>query len=191
MSPIHLDPDTRRRKLTVRFEVLTAVVMSSSIFWDITPYSPLNVNWRFGRTFRLHLQNRKIKLARNQCESRWQALAPAFTFDLARLIFRSWRWKRNVPPKRQLTINGLHGVISQKIVLLVEPYLCSRICFHIYGRRFVLLKMQAEISSGKLVTIYHSTRRHFPEHSILRSRRLENLKSHLLYAPPFSPFILS
>jgi hypothetical protein len=27
----------------VGFEVLTAVVMKSSIFWDITPCSPLNV----------------------------------------------------------------------------------------------------------------------------------------------------
>jgi hypothetical protein len=26
------------------FAVLTAVVMKSSLFWDITPYSPLNVN---------------------------------------------------------------------------------------------------------------------------------------------------
>jgi hypothetical protein len=31
----------------VGFEVLTAVVMKSTIFWDITPCSPLKVNWRF------------------------------------------------------------------------------------------------------------------------------------------------
>jgi hypothetical protein len=30
------------------FEVLTAVVMKSSILWDITPCSPLRVNRRFG-----------------------------------------------------------------------------------------------------------------------------------------------
>jgi hypothetical protein len=28
----------------VIFEVLTAVVMKSSIFWDIKPYSPLKIN---------------------------------------------------------------------------------------------------------------------------------------------------
>jgi hypothetical protein len=28
-------------------------------------------------------------------------------------IFRSWRWRRNVPPKRRLIFNGLHGVISR------------------------------------------------------------------------------
>jgi hypothetical protein len=34
----------------VGFEMFTAVIMKSSIFWDITPYSPLKVNRRFGRT---------------------------------------------------------------------------------------------------------------------------------------------
>jgi hypothetical protein len=34
------------------FEVLTAVVMKSTIFWDITPCSPLKVNQRFGGIYR-------------------------------------------------------------------------------------------------------------------------------------------
>jgi hypothetical protein len=34
----------------VGFEVLTAVVMKNTIFWDITPCSPLKVNRRFGGT---------------------------------------------------------------------------------------------------------------------------------------------
>jgi hypothetical protein len=34
----------------VGFEVLTAAVIKSSIFWDITPCSPLKVNGRFGET---------------------------------------------------------------------------------------------------------------------------------------------
>jgi hypothetical protein len=50
----------------VGLEVLTAVAMKSSIFWDITPRSPLKVNNRFGRTCRLHLQDRRISQARNQ-----------------------------------------------------------------------------------------------------------------------------
>jgi hypothetical protein len=44
----------------VRFEVLTAVVMKSSIFWDITPCSPLKFSRHFGGTYRLHLQGRRI-----------------------------------------------------------------------------------------------------------------------------------
>jgi hypothetical protein len=47
-------------------EVLTAAVMKSSIFWAITPCSPLKVNRRLGGTYRLHLQGRRINKARNQ-----------------------------------------------------------------------------------------------------------------------------
>jgi hypothetical protein len=54
-------------------EVLTAVVMKSTIFWDITLCSPLSANLRFGGTYRPHLQGRKISRARNQREIRWQA----------------------------------------------------------------------------------------------------------------------
>jgi hypothetical protein len=40
----------------VGFEVLTAVMMKSSIFWDITLYSSLKISWHFGGTYHLHLQ---------------------------------------------------------------------------------------------------------------------------------------
>jgi hypothetical protein len=42
--------------LLVRVEVLTAVAMESSIFWDIQPCSPVKVNRRFGGPYRFHLQ---------------------------------------------------------------------------------------------------------------------------------------
>jgi hypothetical protein len=54
------------------FEVLTAVVMKSTIFWDITACSPLKANRRYGGIYCLHLQGLKIIRARNQRESRWQ-----------------------------------------------------------------------------------------------------------------------
>jgi hypothetical protein len=38
---------------------------------------------------------------------------------LCSLFFRPWRWRRYVPPKCQLTLNVLHGVISQKMVLFL------------------------------------------------------------------------
>jgi hypothetical protein len=56
--------------MRIGFEVLTAVVMKSTIFWDITPCSSLSVNRCFGGTYRLHLQGRRISRARNQRESR-------------------------------------------------------------------------------------------------------------------------
>jgi hypothetical protein len=40
---------------SLAFEVLTPVVMKGSVFWVITPYSPLKVNRRFGRTYHLRL----------------------------------------------------------------------------------------------------------------------------------------
>jgi hypothetical protein len=41
----------------VGFDVFTAVVMKSIIFWDITLCSPLSFNRRFGATYRLHLRS--------------------------------------------------------------------------------------------------------------------------------------
>jgi hypothetical protein len=80
--------------------------MKSTIVWDITPCSPLSVNGRFGGTYCLHLQ-----------------LATCFhPGSLLRLFFRPWRWRRYVALKSRLTLNGLHGVISQKTVLFINKY---------------------------------------------------------------------
>jgi hypothetical protein len=54
------------------FEDLTALVMNSSIFWDITPCSPLKVNRLFGGIYHLNLQSRRMNQVRNERESRWQ-----------------------------------------------------------------------------------------------------------------------
>jgi hypothetical protein len=67
-------------KYCVGFEVLTAVVMKSTVFWDITPCSPLSVDRRFGETSPPSSAS-NIKRTRNQGEGRWQAefcLPPAF-----------------------------------------------------------------------------------------------------------------
>jgi hypothetical protein len=44
---------------------------------------------------------------------------PALCWLFAWLILRSSRWRRRIPPNNQLTFNGLHGVISQKIELFI------------------------------------------------------------------------
>jgi hypothetical protein len=46
------------------FEVLTAVAMNTSFFWNIMPCSQVKVNRRFGGIRRLHLQGRRIFNAR-------------------------------------------------------------------------------------------------------------------------------
>jgi hypothetical protein len=53
--------NTATKVIYVESEVLTAVVMKSSIFWDITPCSPVKVNPRFGGKY-FHLQDRRISL---------------------------------------------------------------------------------------------------------------------------------
>jgi hypothetical protein len=45
----------------VGFEVLTVVVMKSTILWDVTSCSPLRVNQHFGGTYCHQLQGRKIR----------------------------------------------------------------------------------------------------------------------------------
>jgi hypothetical protein len=42
----------------VESEILTAVIMKSTIFWDITPWSSLKANRCFRMKCRLHLQGR-------------------------------------------------------------------------------------------------------------------------------------
>jgi hypothetical protein len=50
--------------LDLRF--FTAAVMKNSVFWDVTPYRQFIFERRFGGTYRLHLQGRRIREARTQ-----------------------------------------------------------------------------------------------------------------------------
>jgi hypothetical protein len=59
--------------------------LKSSVIWDITLRSPLEVNRRFEETCRLHLQNRRISQARNQHEA---GSKQSFTLFFAWLILR-------------------------------------------------------------------------------------------------------
>jgi hypothetical protein len=80
--------------LFVGFEVLTAVVMKSTIFRNI-----------------------HVRSCSHLVCSAYHLLSRCF---LARLTSRPWRWRRYVFPKCLLTFNGLHGVISQKIILFMD-----------------------------------------------------------------------
>jgi hypothetical protein len=51
-----LNKTIKRIDRFVGSDVLIAMVMKKSAFWDITLCSPLKVNGRFGGTVRLHLQ---------------------------------------------------------------------------------------------------------------------------------------
>jgi hypothetical protein len=106
-------PWTTRSRVRIPFEAwmytfLLSLSLSSCVGSDLAAgWSPVWV------LYRLHLQGQKISRKQEisvNLLSRW---APA------RLIFRPWKWKRYVPSKRRLTLNGLHGVISQTMVLFI------------------------------------------------------------------------
>jgi hypothetical protein len=77
----------------------------------------------------------------------------------ARLIFRAWRWRRYVPPKRRLTFTGLHGVISQKTELFItaaartsNPTSKARYNNRIPTREITTLRINRDAPSWKYVT---------------------------------------
>jgi hypothetical protein len=108
MTTVRIKPGSGRDwgtpRMCVGSEVLTAVVMKSTIFWDITPCTPSKAKPTFRRNMSPPSSVSKNKPS-SLLLSRW---------FLARLILRPWRWRRQVPLKRRLTFNGLQGVISQK-----------------------------------------------------------------------------
>jgi hypothetical protein len=78
--------------------------MKSCIFWDIMPFSPLKAN---------------------------RVLLITFLMLLPWFILRHWRWIQHFPPKLPLTLNGLHGLVSQMIELLITAALriSNHICY--------------------------------------------------------------
>jgi hypothetical protein len=84
---------------------------------------------RFGNLICVHrkwwyLLKQSAELAEVLC------LLPASRWFLAWLTLRSWRRKQHVPPKRQLTSNSPHGVISQ-IDRSLHNHRCENLKFHI------------------------------------------------------------
>jgi hypothetical protein len=76
---------------TVEFEIVTSVVMKSSVLWDTTPCSPLRVNRRFGGTYSIHLQGRR-KSSKRVAWSRLRAEPGVKELD----VLVSWRYRRHV-----------------------------------------------------------------------------------------------
>jgi hypothetical protein len=77
--------------------------MKNAVFWDVAPWRSC-VNLRFGGTYHLHLQGRKIRERRTSV-SRWLQTA-------------DWKWRLYVPPKRRFT-QDLQGATSQKTAFFI------------------------------------------------------------------------
>jgi hypothetical protein len=103
------------QNFTVQTASINDLWMKSAIFWDITPCSPLEVNRRFGGTYRLHFQVRKISRARNQSESRWKAEASIVNkvlcgYMLSTLLVPEQFFKKLVPVTSKSTLNELSNL---------------------------------------------------------------------------------
>jgi hypothetical protein len=91
----------------IGFEVLTTVIMRTTIFWNMTPCSPLK-SIDFSKE---HIASIfRIEEYKPNKKREWKQVA-------SRATIWPLRWSRYVRPKRRLIFNWLHGVISQKIVL--------------------------------------------------------------------------
>jgi hypothetical protein len=96
-------------KLHCGFEVLTAVVVKSSIFRDITPCSPLKVRRSLEGTCRLHLQGGRISQGRKQnsaCHLLHAASLPVIFVDPVDggdMFLRNVCW-----------LNGLHALYPRR-----------------------------------------------------------------------------
>jgi hypothetical protein len=103
----------------VGFEVLTAVVMKSSFFRDITRYSQLKVNRRFRGTCRLHRQGRRKGQARNYQDLFATCFHDGFLFGF---FFDPEDEGDTLLRNVDSFFSRLHGVISQTTELLMEQY---------------------------------------------------------------------
>jgi hypothetical protein len=96
----------RKHPTVVWFQVITAVVMKSTVFRDITPCNPLKTNRRFRETYRLHLQSRISRVGLPSASTLVTCWAYS-TLNMEEYIFLKYR----------LAFNGLQGNISQNTVV--------------------------------------------------------------------------
>jgi hypothetical protein len=105
-----------KMRVYVRIFILTAMVMKSSVFCDITPCSPLNVNRCFGGTWRLHIQGQPRK------KPEWLCLPPTFMLVSCLDYSSTPKWGATCSSETSLDFQRLHSVISQKIDLFMLVY---------------------------------------------------------------------
>jgi hypothetical protein len=90
--------------------------VKGSVFWHITPCTPLKVHLRFGGTYRLRLQGQKIIRARNQCEADIKQLISCLAYH--------WTLKMEATCSSETPVD-LHRITRRYIL---EYRIFQRIC---------------------------------------------------------------
>lgn len=98
----------------IGFEVLTVLVVSNPVFWDVMPFNLLKIHPCVRGNCHLDLQGWRMSYRRNQHE----ADSSAWCWILAWLIFQPWSWRQLVRMKYEFSFSGLHSDASQKIECL-------------------------------------------------------------------------
>jgi hypothetical protein len=103
--------------LPVGLEVLTAVAMKNSVFWDITLCRLLKGNRRFRGTFRLILQGRRISHARNQDEKQVASRMSPQSSGSKKDYSSTLKMEAICSSGTSVNFNRLHSVVSRNIEL--------------------------------------------------------------------------
>jgi hypothetical protein len=115
----------------VGFKDFTAVAMKITVFWDITPCSPLKVSRHFGGTFRIHLHDRKISRTRNQREIRWQAESTTLKMEaicLSKLLVEFQRATRlYIPEESSLPVFEFARYVLRFDLTPITPLTCVQL----------------------------------------------------------------
>jgi hypothetical protein len=105
-------------------------VVIKNIFWDIAPCSPLKFNRRFGGTYRLHLQSRRIIRSRYQRESDNEPLTAVRDIILPSYTeMRTWV-QGSVGTTRSIALPSgtLLTLSSRDAMCLYQSYSCVLVC---------------------------------------------------------------
>jgi hypothetical protein len=126
------------KKYFFRFEVLTSVTMTSIIFWDVTPNIVVQFYWRFGETYRLHLQCLRASQWSNHEESSGKQSRLASCFFLLPWLTSSSALKMRAVRSSEIVTN-FYGTTQHRIPedgILLYDHVCN-VTRHIYGHWYI------------------------------------------------------
>jgi hypothetical protein len=141
--------------------------MNTSVFWVVTPCSPVKVHWRFGGTYLLNTRDRRINQARNQQKAdnkQLQAICSSETPVDFKLVTRHY-----ILEDRTLHAHGCVDFKSNTVCSAVLSVCFMLVSCLVYTSTF---KMEALFNFETSVDIYRNTGRYVPEDRTLQVRKL-------------------